>query len=265
MLRQAIEQQRADLALELAHRPALAGGLDLVERACLVAWNPHEHEVVRPRELRREPQLHLQPILRSGDDCGCGRFARQRRADLARGRFARQRRANRRHGRTSGKCEVKLPHLAEVRDAEPLAVGRPQPCRQPSDQLLPIAGPLFTGLFNLDDLTADPPVRMDHRSVDRARDLSPRLLEDLRDPLVQAIIHHALSSSSTSASSSSRLPRSRLPCGVIVSFFRLPSLGLLSGADAAAPWPPRPPRLGPHRGARPRRHAFRRFARRSAS
>ena len=36
MLRQALEQQGPDLALELPHRPALARSFDLVERARLV-------------------------------------------------------------------------------------------------------------------------------------------------------------------------------------------------------------------------------------
>jgi len=43
-------------------------------------------------------------------------------------------------------------------------------------------------LLDLDDLVTDAPVRIDHRRVDRARDLGAGGLEDIGDALVQLVL-----------------------------------------------------------------------------
>lgn len=72
-------------------------------------------------------------------------------------------------------------------DAEALAEGGLEPGREELHHLVAVARADLAGLFDLDDLPADEPVGLDHRGVDRARDLGPCLLEDLRDPGVELL------------------------------------------------------------------------------
>jgi len=57
-LRQALEEERRNLPLQLAAGPALSRGLDLVERARRRIRHPEQHEVVRPAEVRRKGRRH---------------------------------------------------------------------------------------------------------------------------------------------------------------------------------------------------------------
>jgi len=200
-----IEQQRADLALELPGRPALARGFDLVERAGFRPRHPHQDEVVGPPDGRREARRHEgrpgRAVLRSG---------KQRLPDppLLHRRSGKRCLPDLWKRRTFGKHEVKLADVAEGPDAEALAEPLLQARGQPLEHLLAVARASFPRLLDLHDLAADQPVGLDHRRVDSARDLTPRLLEDLRDPVVEPIVAHALNSSSPSPSSSSSPCRS---------------------------------------------------------
>jgi hypothetical protein len=68
------------------------------------------------------------------------------------------------------KGEIKLPHVAEVLNAEAPAEGCLQARREPREDVLAVACALLAGLLDLDDLAADQPVRLDHRGVDATGD-----------------------------------------------------------------------------------------------
>ena len=180
-LRQALEEEGGDLPLQLASRPRLAQGLDLVERASIGALDLEEKGVVGPAERRREHRCaygprfgqHRWPFLAGPPDGGFG----QRRWPF----FGSAQPGG--HRRPTRVGQVELSDAPKAADAVARAELRGQPFRQALDDLLAVARALLPLLLDLDDLPADEPVGLDHGRVHRARDVAARRLDDLRDPL----------------------------------------------------------------------------------
>src|SRR5262249_41187053 len=121
---------------------------------------------------------------------GRRQFARRCRANLGRSRNAGECRANlgalsRRAAeifwqrRTARVHQKKLPHIAEVRNAEAFSKPSGKTPGEVFHDALAVARTLRPALLDLDDLAPDEPVRLDHRPVDRTRNVPTRRLYDV--------------------------------------------------------------------------------------
>jgi len=169
-LRQPLEQERGNLPLQLATRPAVPRRLDLVERSRRRVRDLHEDEVVGPSEVGWERR-------------GGGRFGQRccpNRWPVESGqRCCPNRRSLRRQHRARRVRLVEQAETPQRSGAKASADPADESRRQPVDDLVAIAGALGAGLLDLDDLAPDHPVRMHHRRVDRPRRVVSSGVDDL--------------------------------------------------------------------------------------
>lgn len=179
-------QLRVDLALEVAHRPVLALGFDLVESARVWRLDFAEELAVRPAQTRREARAEFaRRCLANWGESGYTRRRLANRAASTPARFALgfapANVSNR--GRPMAVRQVEGPEVPQVRRRVAPPDARQQLLRQALDHLLSVLGPRLATLHVVDDLAADVPVREQHLAVDGPDDACARVLDDRRHAL----------------------------------------------------------------------------------
>ena len=155
----ALIELAADLAIQLAHRPATAQRLGFIEGAGCLAFHGQELDVGRPGERqaggeRGEIGQLCRWCLRNCLDC---RFA-SRCLMNREGEFIRQCLMH----SVGWPAEANVAHLLEIDHAETSPESGRKICRQAFEQLLSITRTALAALFEFDDAPADFPIAGGH-------------------------------------------------------------------------------------------------------